>query len=120
MAAITITFSNVALSSTNTAIALQGGSYSLGMSDGFTLSGTVTFNSLAISTGNISFNVASGTTFNGSVVVDVTSATSGSSPEIQISNFSTGTVNVSWPTNSGTHNQNLEPGNPLPLSGYNG
>lgn len=119
MTQITINFSNVTLSSTNSSIQLTGGAYALDVAEGLSISGTVTFSSMYVTTGAISFNVTSGTAFNAAVQAKVTSNTAGTAPQIEVTNF-TGTVTVTWPTQTGPQTQTLESGNPMTLSGYVG
>jgi hypothetical protein len=119
MTQITINFSNVTLFSTNSSIQLTGGTYGLDVSEGLSISGTVSFSSMYVTTGAISFNVTSGTAFNAQVEAKVTSSTAGTPPSIEVTNFS-GTVTVTWPTATGPQTQTIESGNPMTLSGYVG
>lgn len=119
MTQITINFSNVALSSTNSAIQLTDGEFELDVAEGLSISGTLTFSSMYVTTGEISFDVTSGAAFDAAVEAKVVSDTPGTAPSIEVTNF-IGTVTVTWPTSTGPETQTLESGAPLTLDGYVG
>ena len=117
MSAVTIHFSNVVVPLTSMNIKLGNGTYVLNKSDGLSLAGSFPFTSLSVNAGNIVFNVPAQTTISGTLVVDVAVA-DGKLGTVTVNNFSTGTVNVEWPTSDGEGNQNAEPGNPIVLNDY--
>ncbi|MCX6936889.1 MAG: hypothetical protein NTU80_03175 [Verrucomicrobia bacterium] len=119
MSQITIKFSNVTLSSNTSSIRLTGGAYALGVAEGLSVSGTLSFSSMYCTTDAISFNVTSGTAFNAAFQAKVTSNSEGTPPSVEVINF-TGTVTVTWPTYTGPQTQALESGNLMTLSGYVG
>lgn len=118
MSTITINFQNTTLTTTTSQILIQSGAFALDTVSAMSMSGTISFTSLYITAGAINFNVESGTSFNASVVAPI-SATSGTAPVLEITNFA-GTVTVTWPTSSGLQTQTVMSGDPITLNGFAG
>jgi hypothetical protein len=112
---ITISFENATLTSTTSQILITNGVFMLDSSSALSMSGTISFSSLYVTTGAINFNVQSGTTFTASVVAPVNA--SNGAPTIEVTNFS-GTVTVTWPTQTGLHTQMVISGDPMTLNGF--
>jgi hypothetical protein len=113
---ITFDFENTVLTTTTSQILISGpASFCLAQTAALTFSGTISFTSLFMTRDALDFNVESGTTFNAAVVVPVESEGAGS-PSVEVTNF-TGTVTVTWPTDTGFQTQTVLAGDPLTLVG---
>jgi hypothetical protein len=112
---ITVSFQNAQLTSSTTSILLQGATYVLQTSNAISLAGTVTFSSFTLFSAAMNFNVTSGTAFNAQVTTPINVTDPSTTPSIEVTNFS-GTVQVTWPTPTGSQTQALTSGEPLFLS----
>ncbi len=112
---ITISFQNATLTSSTTSIELVGATYALQTSVAVSLSGTVTFSSFTLYAAAMNFNVASGTVFTAQVTTPISVTSSTTTPSIEVTNFS-GTVQVTWPTATGSQTQAATSGEALFLS----
>lgn len=111
---ITVNFQNAELTTTSSQIIIDGGgAFCLGRTSALSMAGTISFDALYVTSGAMNFNVQSGTTFNASVVIPVESQ---GSATLAVTNFS-GTVTVTWPTDTGLETQTMMSGDPITLSG---
>ncbi|MFN3076920.1 MAG: hypothetical protein ABT940_08595 [Alphaproteobacteria bacterium] len=94
------------------------GTFFLKNSDPTSITGTFTFQQMSLQSHALAFQVSAQTQFNGTVNVQIQPAGGGVMPQVEVVNVSADTVNVSWPTSTGTVTQAMTPGTPLTLSDF--
>lgn len=117
---IQIQFQQAKFTSTSASITVGNGTIVVTANQSISFGATIPFETLTISNSSVSFrnNALPDVTVYGTVGIPISSAASGS-PTITVNGFS-GSITVTWPSNTGGQTQTIVPGDPITLNGFAG
>jgi len=117
---VVVTFTGATATTNSVKIGLVENSahYTLASSQGVSVNGTFTFNTLSITQNAVVFGVSPGAAFTGTLTLDVVPNAANVPPSLLVSNLNVDSATVTYPTNDGPETQVLTPGQELTLSGF--